>query len=251
MDHRVIALALLVATIYVTGEVQETESGLKIEFVEKPAECEKAVVKGQQLTMHYTGTLEDGTKFDSSRDRNDPFKFQIGIGQVIKGWDEGIIGMCVGEKRKLTIPPHLGYGDQGAGDVIPGGATLYFDIELLGIEDGAPVVNVFKEIDTDGDQQVSRDELNGYLVKQVGKIWLYFFELQTLLHALICSSLIIIYLFFQVEVMKANGGQDAENVDQLLDQQDKLIEEIFSHDDKDKDGYISHDEFSGPKHDEL
>ena len=247
LDHRVIALALLVATIYVTGEVQETESGLKIEFVEKPAECEKAVVKGQQLTMHYTGTLEDGTKFDSSRDRNDPFKFQIGIGQVIKGWDEGIIGMCVGEKRKLTIPPHLGYGDQGAGDVIPGGATLYFDIELLGIEDGAPVVNVFKEIDTDGDQQVSRDELNGYLVKQVGKIWLYFFELQTL----ICSSLIIIYLFFQVEVMKANGGQDAENVDQLLDQQDKLIEEIFSHDDKDKDGYISHDEFSGPKHDEL
>ena len=179
MDHRVIALALLVATIYVTGEVQETESGLKIEFVEKPAECEKAVVKGQQLTMHYTGTLEDGTKFDSSRDRNDPFKFQIGIGQVIKGWDEGIIGMCVGEKRKLTIPPHLGYGDQGAGDVIPGGATLYFDIELLGIEDGAPVVNVFKEIDTDGDQQVSRDELNGYLVKQVGKIWLYFFDLQT------------------------------------------------------------------------
>ena len=182
MDHRVIALALLVATIYVTGEVQETESGLKIEFVEKPAECEKAVVKGQQLTMHYTGTLEDGTKFDSSRDRNDPFKFQIGIGQVIKGWDEGIIGMCVGEKRKLTIPPHLGYGDQGAGDVIPGGATLYFDIELLGIEDGAPVVNVFKEIDTDGDQQVSRDELNGYLVKQVGKIWLYFFDLQTLLN---------------------------------------------------------------------
>jgi len=220
LDHRVIGLALLVATIYVTGEVQETESGLKIEFVEKPTECELGVTKGQQLSMHYTGTLEDGTKFDSSRDRNDPFKFQIGIGQVIKGWDEGIIGMCPGEKRKLVIPPHLGYGEQGAGDVIPGGATLHFDIELLGIEDGPPVVNVFKEIDTDGDQQVSRDELNGYLVKQV-------------------------------EVMKANGGQDAENVDQLLEQQDKLIEEIFSHDDKDKDGYISHDEFSGPKHDEL
>ena len=167
VDHRVIGLALLVATIYVTGEVQETESGLKIEFVEKPEECGKAVTKGQQLSMHYTGTLEDGTKFDSSRDREDPFKFQIGIGQVIKGWDEGIIGMCVGEKRKLIIPPALGYGDQGAGDVIPGGATLYFDIELLGIEEGAPVVNVFKEIDTDNDQQVSRDELNGYLEKQV------------------------------------------------------------------------------------
>ena len=171
LDHRVIGLALLVATIYVTGEVQETESGLKIEFVEKPTECELGVKKGQQLSMHYTGTLEDGTKFDSSRVRNDPFKFQIGIGQVIKGWDEGIIGMCPGEKRKLVIPPHLGYGEQGAGDVIPGGATLHFDIELLGIEDGPPVVNVFKEIDTDGDQQVSRDELNGYLVKQVIIKW--------------------------------------------------------------------------------
>lgn len=220
VDHRIIGLALLVATIYVTGEVQENESGLQIEFVSKPEVCDKFVSKGQSLSMHYTGTLEDGKKFDSSLDRSEPFKFQIGIGQVIKGWDEGIVGMCVGEKRKLIVPPHLGYGDTGAGDVIPGGATLHFDVELLGIEDGPPVVNVFKEIDTDGDLQVSRDELNGYLVKQV-------------------------------EVMKANGGQDSENVDQLLEQQDKLIEEIFTHDDKDKDGYISHDEFSGPKHDEL
>merc|ERR1711982_20253 len=82
-------------------------------------------------SMHYTGTLEDGTKFDSSVDRNEPFRFQIGVGQVIKGWEEGVLGMCVGEKRKLIVPPELGYGDQGAGDIIPGGATLYFDIELL------------------------------------------------------------------------------------------------------------------------
>ena len=167
VNIRLICLSALTVLVLVAGEPEERESGLKIEIVLKPEECENTVKKGQQLSMHYTGTLEDGKKFDSSLDRSEPFKFQIGIGQVIKGWDEGILGMCVGEKRKLIVPPHLGYGDQGAGDVIPGGATLNFDVELLGIEDGAPVVNVFKEIDTDGDLQVSRDELNGYLVKQV------------------------------------------------------------------------------------
>jgi len=70
------------------------------------------------IKMHYVGTLEDGRKFDSSLDRNEPFQFQLGVGQVIKGWEEGVLGMCVGEKRKLIIPPALGYGDQGAGDII-------------------------------------------------------------------------------------------------------------------------------------
>ena len=79
------------------------------------------------------GTLTDGTKFDSSRDRGTPFEFTLGAGQVIKGWDQGLLGACVGEVRKLQIPPSLGYGDAGAGGLIPGGATLVFDTEVMGI----------------------------------------------------------------------------------------------------------------------
>jgi FKBP-type peptidyl-prolyl cis-trans isomerase len=90
-------------------------------------------LQGKMVSVHYTGWLTDGTKFDSSKDRGQPFQFPLGRGQVIQGWDQGVQGMKVGGKRKLTIPPEMGYGAEGAGGVIPPNATLVFEVELLGV----------------------------------------------------------------------------------------------------------------------
>ncbi|XP_013179227.1 PREDICTED: FK506-binding protein 2 isoform X2 [Papilio xuthus] len=195
-----------------------TEPEFKIDVVSVPEECTTKSKHGDMLTMHYTGTLENGHKFDASYDRDQPFTFQLGVGQVIKGWDQGLVDMCVGEKRKLTIPSSLGYGERGAGNVIPPHATLYFEVELIHIGDSPPTTNVFKEIDADKDNMLSREEVSEYLKKQM---------------------------------VPADGAEMSEDIKQMLESHDKLVEEIFQHEDKDKNGFISHEEFSGPKHDEL
>lgn len=112
-----------------------SNTGLQITDVQPGTGAEAK--KGQTVTVHYTGWLynngQQGAKFDSSRDRNDPFQFPLGAGMVIKGWDEGVAGMKVGGQRTLIIPPEMGYGARGAGGVIPPNATLKFDVELLGV----------------------------------------------------------------------------------------------------------------------
>lgn len=106
-------------------------SGLQIDVIQQGEGPEAQA--GQRVSVHYVGTLTDGSKFDSSRDRGKPFSFTLGEGQVIKGWDQGFRGMKVGTKAKLTIPPEMGYGARGFPPVIPPNSTLVFDVELLGV----------------------------------------------------------------------------------------------------------------------
>ncbi|MDP3092856.1 MAG: FKBP-type peptidyl-prolyl cis-trans isomerase [Nitrospira sp.] len=114
------------------GKEITTPSGLQ--YIDQVVGTGDTAKAGQTVSVHYTGWLTNGKKFDSSVDRGQPFSFRLGVGQVIKGWDEGVQGMKIGGKRKLTIPSNLGYGARGAGGLIPPHATLVFDVELLGVQ---------------------------------------------------------------------------------------------------------------------
>ncbi|GAB4841465.1 hypothetical protein Ancab_022181 [Ancistrocladus abbreviatus] len=127
-----VLLLLAVATLVYakkSGDVTELQIGVK----HKPKTCDIQAHKGDKVKVHYRGALTDGTVFDSSYERGDPIEFELGSGHVIQGWDQGLLGMCVGEKRKLKIPAKLGYGDSGSPPKIPGGATLIFDTELVSV----------------------------------------------------------------------------------------------------------------------
>lgn len=140
ITHFLYVSTVVIASLAVLSSAEEEKKDKKKKLqigVKKrvaPEQCTIKSKKGDTLHMHYTGKLEDGTEFDSSIPRGEPFVFTLGAGQVIKGWDQGLLNMCEGEKRKLVIPSELGYGDRGAGDKIPGGATLIFEVELLKVE---------------------------------------------------------------------------------------------------------------------
>jgi FKBP-type peptidyl-prolyl cis-trans isomerase len=113
------------------SETTRTPSGLQ--YTDEAVGNGKEAAAGDRVSVHYTGWLQDGTKFDSSRDRGQPFEFKLGEGRVIRGWEEGVAGMREGGRRRLVIPPELGYGARAVGGVIPANATLVFDVELLGV----------------------------------------------------------------------------------------------------------------------
>ncbi|KAE8685300.1 Peptidyl-prolyl cis-trans isomerase FKBP2 [Hibiscus syriacus] len=145
-----ILLLLPIVFTFVNGKKSGDVTELQIGVMHRPKSCKFRAHKDDRIKVHYRGKLTDGTVFDSSFERGDPIEFELGIGQVIKGWDQGLLGMCVGEKRKLKIPAKLGYGEHGSPPKIPGGATLIFETELVAVN-GKP--------SNGGDANTSKDEL--------------------------------------------------------------------------------------------
>jgi len=155
--------SLLLVNVIVAGLAwakSVTKSGLQVE-VTKEGKCKEThkAENGDKVTVHYGGFLQDGKKFDSSFDRQQPFTFTIGVGQVIPGWDQGLLGVCAGEERHLVVPAPLAYGDRGAGDVIPPGAILLFDVVIVDvIKDGEEDKKLDEEEQKRLEEQKRRDE---------------------------------------------------------------------------------------------
>ncbi|WFD34931.1 peptidylprolyl isomerase [Malassezia cuniculi] len=134
MKLSLVAITAALASLAYAGKKRTPPTSLRIGVIHRPESCPLDTQAGDLIYVHYTGRLWDGTKFDSSLDRDVPFKFTLGAGHVIAGWDHGLRGMCIGEKRKLQIPPELGYGISGAGNIIPPNSHLVFDVELVDIQ---------------------------------------------------------------------------------------------------------------------
>ncbi|KAK9812375.1 hypothetical protein WJX73_005813 [Symbiochloris irregularis] len=146
MGRNAVLLLCISALLLSVGEAKKKAKNvdkLQIGVKHKPSVCTLKSKSGDKLFIHYTGSLTDGTVFDSSVTRGTPFSFTLGQGMVIRGWDQGLQNMCVGEKRKLKIPADLGYGERGSPPKIPGGATLIFDTELISIGGGDIITDEF------------------------------------------------------------------------------------------------------------
>nr|XP_006119505.1 peptidyl-prolyl cis-trans isomerase FKBP7 [Pelodiscus sinensis] len=204
-------------TIHTQAQMKEDAPAedVKIEVLHVPEECKSKSKKGDLLNAHYDGYLAgDGSKFYCSRTQNQghPKWFVLGVGQVIKGLDIAMMGMCPGEKRKVTIPPSLAYGNQGyAQGKIPPNATLIFDIELYAVNKGPRSVEAFTQIDMDSDKKLSRDEISHYLKEE----------------------------------FKRDGKKRDASV------HDSILTDIFKKNDHDGDGFISAKEYNVYQHDEL
>ncbi|EDO44761.1 predicted protein [Nematostella vectensis] len=186
-------------------EEDEFQRGLRIGIMKKPKRCPRESKSGDMLSVKYNCTLVDQTPVLPSS----MFSFTLGEDQVIAGWEMGLLDMCVGELRELIVPFKYGYGELTVGDQLPPKAPLVFYVELLDIKDGEPKPNTFNEVDSNGDNRLSFDEVARYLRK---------------------------------EGIPDGEGDESHQV---------IINEIFKEEDEDKDGYISHKEFQGIKHEEL
>lgn len=203
-------------------EEEEVDPNAKIEIHDlfTPEDCKNKSKSGDLVVIHYSGWLDDGKLFDTTVEPSKaymPFEFMLGTGTVIKGFEQGVLNMCKGQKRKIVIPPSLGYGKKGAG-AIPGNTTLTYELEMFDIRQPPPQADMFSHIDTNGDKKLSRKEVSAYMKSQA-----------------------------------AAHGMPVH--DKKWKKHHKtVVANIFDHEDSDEDGSISHDEFSGPKmmyHDEF